>query len=830
MVEVLARFFGAQCRMNGSNDMTYTQRGIIFCAAIVLMCGASATFAATLSKNELALNEFISIEGGGFGSLNETSYICFDLTSKCFGHSAFTTHTGFHWSDERITFRVPLGIPGKGFISVYNLGRRDDCSSGRCIVKDVIEEKARLSYITKPIIASVSPLVPKRGDDVTIRGSGFGSSGSVLFDDFTTAIIRWSEQEIVVRAPSDTIIKTIEVRTGGGQILRLGVFSYLDQIKARATWSSMGSSPVIVAVIDDGLYVNHPGIRDHVWINEDEQQGNGRDDDNNGYVDDRFGYNFFKDNANVDPQGIHGTHVANTVLNVAGSGSVGTNQAVRIMPLVVASSSGSALHDAVLKAIRYAVDNGAHIINLSLGSGGTVGYLDSYTEAIQYAYGKGVIVVAAAGNDDTLSRDGQDLNQVPQSPVCNNNKSFLILGVAALDNSDMQNNGAKRARWSSYGSVCVSIAAPGEKIPGAVPVAFSADQQSYYELQSGTSFAAPIVSGAAAVLKATHPEWKNWEIMNRLRATTENIDDANRDHKGQIGGRLNMLDALSRTVFDAIVEEVLTPQVSVGTRMRVRISNLTSAHRISLATANSSTPLDLSSLTTSAGDIFEFAIPSELKEGEYTVIVVPGSSSNSMRVTLTPALAQVVPTPSSPPQSSIMQPAESQQQPTFTPPSFSFTTISSSAAPPSTDFVQREKKLVSKIDTKLVNRLKGKIVLQVQNKGEAWYIDPASAKRYYLKDGAAAFALLRRFGLGITNVDIAKISIEGTVVRSTHSLSERLKGRILLQTQSHGESWYINPITGLRHYLRNGDEAYRIMRNLGLGITTADVRKIPIGE
>lgn len=804
---------------------------IVFCFFIVTSAfGASLVSAATLSKNELALNEFISIEGGGFGSLNETSYICFDLTSKCFGHAAFTTHTGFHWSDERITFRVPLGIPGKGFISVYNLARRDDCSSGRCIVKDVIEEKARLSYVTRPIVASVSPLVPKRGDEVTIRGSGFGSSGSVLFDDSTTAIIRWSEQEIVVRAPSDAIIKTIEVRTGGGQILRLGVFSYLDQIKARVAWSSMGSSPVIVAVIDDGLYVNHPGIRDHVWINEDEQPGNSRDDDNNGYIDDRFGYNFFKDNASVDPQGIHGTHVANTVLNVADSGSVGTNQAVRIMPLVVASSSGSASHDAVLKAIRYAADNGSHIINLSLGSGGTVGYLENYTEAIQYAYDKGVIVVAAAGNDDTLSRDGQDLNQVPQSPVCNNNKSFLVLGVAALDNSDLQNNGAKRARWSSYGNTCVSIAAPGEKIPGAVPVAFSADQQSYYELQSGTSFAAPIVSGAAAVLKATHPEWKNWEIMNRLRATTENIDDMNRDHKGQIGGRLNMIDALSRTVFDATVEEVLTPQVSVGTRMRVRISNLTSAHRVSLATANSSTPLDLSSLTSSAADIFEFAIPSELKEGEYGVIVTPGSSSVSMRVTLIPPLAQTIPTPSPPSQPSSVPLSQPQQQQTLTSPSFSSTMMQSKVVAPLNDFVQREKKLVSKIDTALVNRLKGKIMLQVQDNGEAWYIDPASAKRYYLKDGTAAFALLRRFGLGITNADIAKIPIEGTVARSTHSLSERLKGRIVLQSQSRGESWYINSATGLRHYLRNGDEAYRIMRKLGLGIATAELRKIPIGE
>ena len=181
------------------------------------------------------------------------------------------------------------------------------------------------------------------------------------------------------------------------------------------------------------------------------------------------------------------------------------------------------------------------------------------------------------------------------------------------------------------------------------------------------------------------------------------------------------------------------------------------------------------------------------------------------------------------------------------------------------------------VDPSLTNRLKGKILLQVENNGEAWYVKPDTGKKIYMPDGDAAYSLMRNDGLGITNVDISKIPVgfedrfdcldsdsdglcdkleeglgtdpydadsdddgydDGTEVKSDHdplgsgelsydtSLGNRLKGKILLQVETNGEAWYINPDDGKRYYMPDGPSAYQIMRYLSLGITNSDLAKI----
>lgn len=127
-------------------------------------------------------------------------------------------------------------------------------------------------------------------------------------------------------------------------------------------------------------------------------------------------------------------------------------------------------------------------------------------------------------------------------------------------------------------------------------------------------------------------------------------------------------------------------------------------------------------------------------------------------------------------------------------------------------------------DTNLTTRLKGYILLQVQQNGEAWFVDPVTLKRYYLKDGPIAYEMMRAFGLGITNADLNK------VLNGDTTLISRLKGRILLQVESHGEAYYVNPKDGRAHYMKDGAAAYEIMRYLSLGITDADLYKIPAKE
>lgn len=123
-------------------------------------------------------------------------------------------------------------------------------------------------------------------------------------------------------------------------------------------------------------------------------------------------------------------------------------------------------------------------------------------------------------------------------------------------------------------------------------------------------------------------------------------------------------------------------------------------------------------------------------------------------------------------------------------------------------------------ESKILARTKGYILLQVEAHGEAWYVDPVSGKRTYMKDGAAAYEIMRSFGLGINNANLEKLK------KGDQSLVNRLKGRIVLQVESRGEAYYIHPKTGQTYYLANGSEAYRIMRELGLGITNSDLSAI----
>ncbi len=120
----------------------------------------------------------------------------------------------------------------------------------------------------------------------------------------------------------------------------------------------------------------------------------------------------------------------------------------------------------------------------------------------------------------------------------------------------------------------------------------------------------------------------------------------------------------------------------------------------------------------------------------------------------------------------------------------------------------------------LVSRLKGYILLQVENNGEAWYVNPVNSFRYFLKDGDTAYNVMRNMGLGISNANLEKLKAK------EKTLIDRLKGRIVLQVEKNGEAFYVNPQTGVLSYLKNGLEAYNVMRNLSLGIKNDDLNKI----
>lgn len=121
-------------------------------------------------------------------------------------------------------------------------------------------------------------------------------------------------------------------------------------------------------------------------------------------------------------------------------------------------------------------------------------------------------------------------------------------------------------------------------------------------------------------------------------------------------------------------------------------------------------------------------------------------------------------------------------------------------------------------------RLAGRILLAVEDHGEAWYVDPITYERTYLKDGASAFALLRSNGLGISEKDFKSLGAKN------RKLLNRLSGRIVLRVQAHGEAYYIDPVYKNLTYLQDGKAAFDVLRNYGLGIKTMDLSNIPVSS
>lgn len=122
--------------------------------------------------------------------------------------------------------------------------------------------------------------------------------------------------------------------------------------------------------------------------------------------------------------------------------------------------------------------------------------------------------------------------------------------------------------------------------------------------------------------------------------------------------------------------------------------------------------------------------------------------------------------------------------------------------------------------TTLSARLSGRILLQAESKGEAWYVEPQTGLRYFLGRPSDAFAVMRRLGLGVSNANLLKIGTDP-------KFSQKMSGRILLQVESKGEAWYVNPTDLKRFYLGRPADAFSLMRSLGLGISNANLAKIP---
>lgn len=307
---------------------------------------------------------------------------------------------------------------------------------------------------------------------------------------------------------------------------------HFSGIMAPQAWDlvgAMNAPSVIIAIVDSGSELTHPDLAANIYYNNREVI-NGQDDDGNGKVDDFRGWDFAGTNStneDNDPNiangnndhGVHVSGIASAVTNNGvGVATIAFNSAKLLIVKAGPDNSGTDITHGY-EGIKYAADMGAQIINCSWGStgGGSFG-----RDVVNYAIENGSIIVAAAGNS---------LNDIPEYPAAYN-------GVIAVANTTSSDTKASSSNFGSY----ISLTAPGNGI-------LSTTAGGQYGPSSGTSMSAPMVSSAAALVRAYRPGLTTMKQVGEiLRVTADNIDNENPQYQWQLGkGRLNVLKALTET-------------------------------------------------------------------------------------------------------------------------------------------------------------------------------------------------------------------------------------------------------------------------------------------
>lgn len=327
-------------------------------------------------------------------------------------------------------------------------------------------------------------------------------------DTFCTEMIRSGEVEYCSPDFEITIADTV---SNDPHYTSLWGMSNEQGIAAPQAWDlTTGSEEIVVAVIDTGVDYNHPDLAQNIWVNNGEIGGNGIDDDGNGYIDDVYGWNAVANNGNSMDDNGHGTHCAGTIGAVGNNarGVVGVNWNVKIMGLKFLNAYGSGSLSGAIQAINYMVAMKKRGVNIrvSNNSWGGGGFSQALYNAIQEANKAGIIFVAAAGNE---SNNNDGAASYPGGYDLPN-----VISVAAVDRD------GNLASFSNYGATTVDIAAPGVGILSTYP-------GNQYASLSGTSMAAPHVSGALALLLAREPTLGALEAMDRATNTGKTLETLN---------------------------------------------------------------------------------------------------------------------------------------------------------------------------------------------------------------------------------------------------------------------------------------------------------------
>lgn len=296
------------------------------------------------------------------------------------------------------------------------------------------------------------------------------------------------------------------------------------KIAAPQGWRKrVDTGDVVVAVIDTGVDHTHPDLEKNMWRNPGETPNNNLDDDNNGVVDDIHGADFYDSGTDGDPMDDngHGTHVAGTIGAVTDNGAsvAGTSWDTAIMAVrFLGGPSGSGTTADAIRAIEYAINMGADIMNNSWGGGGESRALE---EVIRLANDRGILFVAAAGNSN------RDTDRSPHFPSSYDVPN--VLSVMATGRND------ERAGFSNFGANSVDVAAPGVEILSTIP---GGGEDEF----NGTSMATPHVAGLAALVLAENPDLSVTALKDKIMDSVDEVPGL--EGLSVTGGRINLAQAL----------------------------------------------------------------------------------------------------------------------------------------------------------------------------------------------------------------------------------------------------------------------------------------------
>lgn len=418
------------------------------------------------------------------------------------------------------------------------------------------------------------------------------------------------------------------------------------KVQTNRSWDlTIGSTATTVAVIDTGFELDHEDLAGRWYENTGEtgmtiiggtcwtgsptdKSSNNCDDDQNGYIDDWRGYDFFYEDNNpqagqVSPSGEgtqHGTMVAGMVGATANNakGSAGIDQKTKIMPLQVFSDDGEAYTSDVVAAIDYATDMNADVINLSLG---TNQYDAALLSAITRARTNGTLVIAASGN--CALNDEEFCNNLSAPGRMTYPALYQsVIAVGATTSSD------QRASYSSYGPE-LDIVAPGSSV-GPLPI-YNGGQLNSYATASGTSFAAPLVAGLASLLIGQNPSINLTQIENLLIGSTDRISGMNNQvftneyGYGRINAHKATLLGLAKTQENLLGSALTSPrQSAVGRVWRATTGSVKNDEFVLIGCRVLET--DVCSATVENGTIYRFNTVTQQKGDAIQYIFINGSS------------------------------------------------------------------------------------------------------------------------------------------------------------------------------------------------------------